>query len=100
MGVTEFTKKLETHFLNQLDPKDIPKDIDPRDSDAAGSWVKEAFTYWFLEHRDELLGREWVKRGWAESVLETTEPGKPKECFRVKPECTEKIDAWLQDEID
>ena len=53
-----------------------------------------------LEHRDELLGREWIKRGWAESVLETTESGKLVEQFRVKPECAERINAWLEDEIN
>ena len=100
MGVTSFTKKLETHFLNQLDPKHIPKHLDPKDKDAVNAWFKEAFGYWFLEHRDELLGREWVKRGWAESVLQTGESGKLSESFRVKPECVEKIDAWLQDQLD
>jgi hypothetical protein len=100
MGVTAFTKKLETHFLNQLDPKDTPKDIDARDGEAVRNWFKEAFAYWFLEHRDELLGREWVRRGWAESVLRSTESGKLAEAFRVKPECAERIDAWLQDQID
>ena len=100
MGVTAFTKKLERHFVNELDPKDIPKDIDATDGKAVRDWFEEAFAYWFLEHRDELLGREWVRRGWAESVLRSTESGKLVEDFRVKPEYTEKINAWLQDEID
>lgn len=100
MGVTAFTRKLEKHFLDQLDPKEIPKHLDPRDGAAVKAWFKEAFGYWFLEHRDELLGREWVKRGWADTVLRPAESGKLKERFQVKPECAEKIDAWLQDEID
>jgi hypothetical protein len=100
MGVTAFTRKLETYFLNQLDPKDMPKHLDLSDGEAVKAWFKEAFGYWFLEHRDELLGREWVRRGWAKSVLRTEPSGKLKEWFRVKPECAKSIDAWLQDEID
>jgi hypothetical protein len=100
MGVAAFTRKLEKRFLNQLDPRDIPKDVDPADGDAVRAWFAEAFGYWFLEHRDELLGREWVRRGWAESVLRATESGSLREAFRVRPECAEKIDAWLQDELD
>ncbi|MHC4402732.1 MAG: hypothetical protein ACYTG0_23970 [Planctomycetota bacterium] len=100
MGVTSFTERLESHFLNQLDPTDIPKEIDPRDWETVREWFKEAFGYWFLEHRDALIGREWVKRGWAESVLQPDPAGKLKESFRVKPECIDTIDAWLQDEID
>ena len=100
MGVTAFTQKLEKHFLNQLDPKDVPRHLDPRDKDAVHAWFKEAFGLWFLERRDDLLGREWVKRGWAEAVLQTSESGKLKEVFRVKPKHSDKIDAWLGDQID
>jgi hypothetical protein len=100
MGVTAFTNKLERHFLNQLDPEDIPPHLDRRDQTAVAAWFKQAFGYWFLENRDDLLGREWVRRGWAETVLRTTESDKLKESFQVKPECSDKIDAWLQDEID
>lgn len=100
MGMTAFTTKLRTYFLDQLGPKDIPKHLDPNDKHAVHAWFKEAFGYWFLEHRDELLGREWVRRGWVESVLQVTESDKLTEAFRVKPEHAQKIDAWLQDEID
>ena len=100
MGVTAFTKKLEKHFLTQLDPKDIPKDLDARDGEAVTAWFREAFGYWFLEHRDEVLGREWARRGWAEPVLTMTESGGLKEQFQVKPEYAERIDAWLQDRIE
>jgi len=100
MGVTAFTTKLRTHFLDQLRDEDIPKHLDPNDKDAVHAWFKEAFGYWFLEHRDDLLGGKWAGRGWAESVLEVTDSGKLTEAFRVKPEHAQKIDAWLQDEID
>jgi len=100
MGITSFSRQLETHFLNELDPADIPKHLDANDKSAVDAWFKEAFGYWFLEHRDELLGREWVRRGWAELVLVSGESGALKESFRVKPQYAERIDAWLQDEID
>ncbi len=64
------------------------------------AWFKEAFGLWFLKHRNDLLAREWVRRGWAEYVLKPTGSSELKETHRVRPECVEKVDAWLQDEID
>jgi len=100
MGMTAFMKTLETNFLNQLEPEAIPKHLDPRDWDAVQTWFKDAFGFWFLERRDELLGREWARRGWADVVLRPTESGRLKEFFRLKPECVETVDAWLQDQLE
>ena len=100
MGMTTFINKLETRFLNQLTDDEIPKDLDPRDGESVRVWFKKAFGLWFLKNRDDLLAREWVRRGWAESILKPTESGELKESHRVKPECVETIDAWMQDEIE
>lgn len=85
MGVTAFIGKLETSFLKQLDDKEIPRHVDPNDGDAVRTWFKEAFGRWFLEHRDDVLAREWAKRGWAEVVLKPTASGELKQSYRVKP---------------
>ncbi|MBN2296111.1 MAG: hypothetical protein JXM70_27015 [Pirellulales bacterium] len=100
MGVTEYINKLETEFLNQLADNEIPRDLDPNDSAAVQAWFKTTYAAWFLEHRDELLAREWVKRGWAEHIMQPTESGKWEKHHRVKPEYVEEVDAWLQDEIN
>jgi predicted DNA-binding transcriptional regulator len=100
VGVTAFINKLETRFLNQLKDDELPRNLDPNDRDSVRAWFKEAFGLWFLKHRDDLLAREWARRGWAEYILKPTESGGLKEIHRVRPECVEKIDAWLQDEID
>ncbi len=100
MGVTVFVNKLETRFLNQLTDDEVPEDLDPSDGDSVQAWFKRAFGLWFLKHRDDLLAREWVRRGWAENVLKPTGSSELKETYRVRPECVEKVDAWLQDEID
>ena len=99
MGVTAFVNKLETQFLNHLREDDIPKNLDPSDGVSVQAWFKEAFGLWFLKHRDDLLAREWVRRGWAEYVLKPGESGQLKETHRVRPEYVETINAWLQDEI-
>jgi len=100
VGVTAFINKLETRFLNQLTDDEVPKHLDPSDGASVQAWFKKAFGLWFLKHRDDLLAREWVKRGWAEYILKPTESGELKETHRVRPEYVEKVDAWLQDEID
>jgi hypothetical protein len=100
VGVTSFLDKLEASFLTQLDSKDIPKHLDPKDGAAVQAWFHEAFGYWLLTHRDDLLAREWGRRGWADCVLKPAESGELKESYRVKPHCVEQIHAWLQDEID
>jgi hypothetical protein len=100
MGVTTFLGKLESSFLTQLDSKEIPKHLDPKDGEAVKVWFHEAFGYWLLKHRDDLLAKEWARRGWAECVLKPTESGELKEAYRVKPGCVEQINAWLQDETD
>ncbi len=99
MGVTSFTRDLETYFLNQLEGDAIPKRVDARDWCAVQAWFREAFGLWFLEHRDELLGREWARLGWAEVVLRPTESGTLRQFFRLKPECVDTVDAWMQDEV-
>ena len=99
MGVTSFISRLETSFLHQLDDKVIPRHIDPRDAVAVRAWFAEAFGRWFLEHRDDVLAKEWVKRGWAELILKPTASGKLKESYRVKPEHVETIDEWMQDKV-
>jgi hypothetical protein len=100
VGVTSLIHNLETAFLNQVDSKEIPKHLDPKDGEAVKAWFHEAFGIWFLKHRDDLLAKEWARRGWAEWSLKPVESGELKETYRVKPECAELIDAWLQDEIE
>jgi hypothetical protein len=100
MGMTSFIRDLETRFLNQLDSKEIPKHLDVKDGDAVKAWFHEAFGIWFLNHRDDLLAKEWSTRGWAEWSLKPMESGELKDVYRVKPECAEQIDKWLHDEID
>jgi len=97
MGVTSFISKLETSFLNQLDDRLIPRHIDPGDAVAVRAWFAEAFGRWFLEHRNDVLAKEWVKRGWAELILKPNASGELKESYRVKPEYVETIDEWMQD---
>lgn len=100
MGVTAFVNKLEARFLGQLTDGELPKDLDPNDGASVQAWFKEAFGLWFLKHRESLLAREWVRRGWADDILKPDESGQLKETYRVRPEHVEKIDAWLKDEID
>lgn len=100
MGVTAFIRRLETSFLNQLGDKEVPRHLDPSDGAAVRAWFQEAFGRWFLEHRDDVLAREWARRGWAELVLKPTESGELKESYRVKPEFVGTIDDWMQDKID
>jgi len=100
VGVSAFLDKLETHFLNHLKDDEIPAHLDPADGKAVREWFKEAFALWLLKNREELLAREWIRRGWAECVLKPTESGELKETHRVKPEFVETIDAWLNDQID
>ena len=100
MGVTSFLHQLEAFFLTQLDSKEIPKHLDPKDGDAVRAWFHEAFGYWLLKHRDDLLAKEWARRGWAEYTLKPAASGELQESYRVKPDCVQQIDAWLQDEID
>ncbi len=98
--MTAFNDKLETQFLNQLADDEIPKNLDPKDGTVVQAWFETAFMAWFLKHRDDLLARESVRRGWAENILRPTGSSELKETYRVRPECVEKVDAWLQDEID
>jgi hypothetical protein len=100
VGVISFLNQLERSFLNQLDANAIPKHLNPQDGEAVHDWFHEAFAYWLLDHRDELLAKEWVRRGWAELLLTPSEAGPLKETYRVKPECVEQIEAWMQDETD
>ncbi len=100
MGVTAFLDKLEASFLNQLDDDEIPRTLLVSDGRAVREWFKQAFGYWLLQHRDDLMAREWVRRGWAEHSLEPTESGDLKDAYRVKPESVQLIDDWLQDRID
>ncbi len=100
MGVTTFLERLEAFHLNQLREDEIPRGLDPTDGAAVRAWFKKAFAYWLLEHRDDLMGREWVRRGWAEHVLRPTKSGDLKDGYRVKPEAVQLIDDWMQDRID
>jgi hypothetical protein len=100
VGVTSFLGRLEASFLTQLDSKEIPKHLDPKDGETLTAWFHEAFGYWLLQHRDDLLAKQWARKGWAECTLERMPSGELKETYRVKPECVEQINAWLQDEID
>jgi hypothetical protein len=100
VGVTPFISRLQTSFLNQLDDKEIPPHVDPSDGDAVRAWFQEAFGRWFLEHRNDVLAREWVRRGWAEVVLKPDASGELKQSYRVKPQYVETIDDWMQDKID
>jgi hypothetical protein len=100
VGVTAFLGRLEAHFLNQLKDQEIPAHLDPHDGKAVKEWFREAFGYWLLEHRDEVLAREWVRRGWAEYVLKPDPAGGLHESHRVKPEFVETIDDWLQDKVE
>ena len=99
MGITSFLHDLEMNFLNELKRDDIPSEIDIGDWDVVTAWFREAFAQWFLENRDEVLSREWVRRGWADYILKPSTPGKLEEFYRVKPEFVDQMDAWLQDEI-
>jgi hypothetical protein len=100
MGVTRFIDTLEVHFLSRLSDTDIPEGISPDDSRAVAEWFKDAFGVWFLQHRDDVLSKEWMKRGWAAEVLVPDSAGKLKMGYRVKPECVQQIDDWLQDRIE
>lgn len=100
MGVTAFIRRLEAFFLNQLDDREIPRHLDPRDNEAVQAWFQEAFGRWFLENRDDVLAREWVRRGWAEPVLKPGPSGQLRHSYRVKPEYVETIDDWMQDKIE
>lgn len=97
MGVTTFLQRLETTFINQLLAEHIPRGLDPTDGPGVKSWFKEAFGFWWLERRNELLGREWVKRGWAEYVVAPDGQGGFVGEYRVRPEHVRDIDAWLED---
>jgi len=100
VGVTQFIDRLEFHFLSQLSEKDLPAGISPDDSPAIRAWFKEVFGVWFLQHREEVLRKEWTKRSWAAEVLAPDATGKLKMGYRVKPECVQQIDDWLQDQIE
>ncbi len=100
MGVTRFLDALEVHFLSQLSDKDIPQGISPNDKQAVGQWFQEAFAVWFLQHREDVLSKQWAQRGWADEVLGLDADSKLKLSYRVKPECVQQIDDWLQDRID
>ncbi len=100
MGVSTFISRLETSFLNQLSEEDLPPHADPNDGEAVRAWVHEAFGRWFLQHRDDLLGREWARRGWAEFTFKPSASGGLRESYRLKPEHVETIDRWMQDEIE
>jgi hypothetical protein len=100
VGVTSFIHNLETSFLNQLDGQEIPRHLDPKDGHGVAAWFHEAFGIWFLNHRDDVLAKEWARRGWAEWSLRPMESGELKEVYKVKPERAEQIEDWLHDEID
>jgi hypothetical protein len=100
VGVTSFIHNLEISFLNQLDGKEIPGHLDPNDGLGVAAWFHEAFGIWFLNHRDDVLAKEWARRGWAEWSLQPAKSGELKETYQVKPECAQQIDDWLQDQIE
>jgi hypothetical protein len=100
VGVSSFLRRLEYSFLNELDGKDIPHNLDPKDGETSNAWLDEAFANWLLEHRDELMAKEWAKRGWVQWTPKPLGRGTLKESYQVNPDCVDQIDAWLQDEID
>ena len=100
MGISCFLRDLETHFLNQLGDSDIPSEIDVSDWDEVQKWFADAFAKWFLQNLEHVLSREWVRRGWADYILKPSTPGQLNEGYRVRPECVDEIDAWLQDKMD
>ena len=87
MGVTAFINKLEARFLNQLPDDEVPGNLDPSDGDSVRAWFNEAYGLWFLKNRDDLLAREWVKRGWAEYVLKPTASGEYSPAATPLPVC-------------
>jgi hypothetical protein len=99
MGMTTFLKRLHTDFLNQLGEGDAARHVDVADGDAVVQWVSVRFGQWFLDHRDDLLAREWARQGWAEVVYRRGPTGHFKEVYVVKPHCAETVNAWLQDEL-
>lgn len=98
MGITLFLQELETHFLNQLKDHDIPPDVDVTNWKAVEPWLRESFAKWFLENREDVLSWEWVRRGWADYVVQPSTQGTLRQSYRVKSEFVSEIDAWLQDQ--
>ena len=99
MGSTKFLRKLETVFLNELDDKEIAPFVDCTDGEAVQQAVLDAFGMWFLRNRDDLLAREWIKKGWAELTVVGDASGHLKESYRVKPVYVNHIENWLEDEV-
>ena len=63
-------------------------------------WFKEAFGVWFLQHREDVLSKEWAEAGLGRRGARPDADGKLKMGYRVKPECVQQIDDWLQDRIE
>lgn len=98
--MTAFLQKLEVSFVNRLGNDELPRNLNPADGPTVMVWFREAFAYWWLQHRNELLGREWVRRGWADYVLKRSPAGELNGEYCLKPNRMQDIDAWVEDKID
>ena len=99
MGITSFLLELEKQFVEEFDGSEIPLDLDIEDWESTSSWLQESFMTWFLKHREEELSWEWVKCGWVDPAPRLRLLGQSEPAFRVRANCVDNIDAWLQDKI-
>lgn len=100
MGMTAFMQRVEISYVRDRKKEGLPEDTSLTDPEKLREFLWKDFTEWFLMRRDVLLGEEWVKRGWADRVIESTDVCLTKDNYRVKPEAIDVIDAWLNDEFD
>ena len=99
MGFSNFVAEQKEAFIKTLDRQSMPAHVERYGPQALAEWMWTAFQEWFQEHREELLIKEYARRGWAKKMLAPDEQGQLVETYRVSVEAKKQIDAWLADEV-